>query len=248
MLSLDQMNVVESQTENSVSDRLFQRIDPAVLPAPKADHPLNIPPHSPLHYTDFSSTIHSRPRLSNSSPSDNLIYERVIHPYNTDAFEHLLQVHNLTDTYPFLVKNLREGFPIGAMPELKSTIIIPNHSSVNENLDVVYEYIQTEIDANRMTGPFNRTEVERILRGPFYVSPLIVAVQDQGPGLPPKRRVCRNLSKGDRISGMGSVNSFIDKKDFPTRFDMAFRVADAVSTVFCSYSIEILLDIHCFTL
>ena len=169
MLSLDQMNVGESQMENSVSDRLAQPIDPAVLPAPKADHPFIIPPHSPLHYTDFSSTIHSRHRLSDSSTSDNLIYERVVHPYNADAFEHLLQVHGLTDTYPFLVKNLREGFPIGAMPELKSTIIIPNHSSVNENLDVVYEYLQTEIDASRMSGPFNRTHFTRpILCIPSY--------------------------------------------------------------------------------
>lgn len=89
-LSHDQTNAVESQTESSVSDRLCQSVDPAVLHAPKADHPLNIPPHPHLHYTDFSSTIYIRPRLPNSSLSDNLIYERVVHPYNADAFEHLL--------------------------------------------------------------------------------------------------------------------------------------------------------------
>ena len=64
-----------------VSDRLAQPIDSAVLPALKADHPFIIPPHSPLHYTDFLSTIHSRPHLSDSSTSDNLIYECVVHPY-----------------------------------------------------------------------------------------------------------------------------------------------------------------------
>ena len=126
VLSLNQMNVGESQMENSISDRLAQLIDLAVLPAPKVDHPFIILSHSPLHYTDFSSTIHSRPHLSNSSTSNNLIYECVVHPYNADVFKHLLQVHGLTDTYPFLVRNLWEGFPIGAMSELKSTIIIPN--------------------------------------------------------------------------------------------------------------------------
>ena len=80
-----------------------------------------------------------------------------------------------------------------------------------------------------MSGPFTRDETEQILWGPFYVSPLIVAGQDQGPDLPPKRRVCWNLSKGDCVTGTGSVNSFINKEDFPTCFDMAFRVAEAVS-------------------
>jgi hypothetical protein len=53
--------------------------------------------------------------------------------------------------------------------------------------------------------------------------------QDQGPGIPPKYRVCHNLSKDDPVSGMASVNSFISKEDFPTRFDMSCHVAEAVS-------------------
>jgi hypothetical protein len=238
-----------SQTENSVSDSFFPIDDSTLLSVPKANHPFNLTPHPTIQYADFSSTIHSRSRLQGSSLSDNLIYERVVHPYNTDAFELLLQSHKLTAKYPFLVRSLREGFPIGSMPKLESTVIIPNHSSVQENLDVVYDYIRTEIDADRMSGPFTREVVERILRGPFYASPLIVAVQDQGPGLPSKRRVCRNLSKDDRVSGMSSVNSFIDKKDFPTRFDMAFRVADAVSlSLFEFWWVKILLDSPVFIL
>lgn len=80
-----------------------------------------------------------------------------------------------------------------------------------------------------MSGPFSLAETERILRGPVYVSPLIVSVSDQGPAKPPKYRVCRNLSKDDPVTGMGSVNSFIEKDDFPTRFDMAAKVAEMVS-------------------
>jgi hypothetical protein len=115
------------------------------------------------------------------------------------------------------------------MPILPHTIIVPNHPSVNDNMDAVMEYLNTELQENRMSGPFSQQQMERICRGYFYASPLIVASQDEGPGLPPKRRVCRNLSKGDRTSMMASVNSFIEKEDFPTRFDMASKVADKVS-------------------
>lgn len=195
--------------------------------------PFDIDPHLFLSYSDFSGTIHRRPLPpSISSLPDIEIFERIIHPYNTPAFEELLNKHSLTQHYPFLINNLNYGFPLGNLPPLQSTIVIPNHSSVQQNLDVVMAYITTELDARRMSGPFSREETERILQGPFYCSPFIVAIQDQGPDLPLKKRVCRNLSRGDKTSGMGSVNSFISKEDFPTRFDMAARVAEAVSYPF----------------
>lgn len=82
-----------------------------------------------------------------------------------------------------------------------------------------------------MSGPFDQSTTEEILRGPFYCSPFIVSEQDQGPLLPPKFRVCRNLSRGDPKMNIGSVKSFISKHNFPTRFDMATRVAEAVSFI-----------------
>jgi hypothetical protein len=157
------------------------------------------------------------------------IYERIVHPYDTDAFERLLLEHNLVEVYPLLATNLRNGFPLGDLPLLTETIVIKNHPSVAQNMDAVQDYLSTELDAGRMSGPFTQVETERILRGPFQASPFIVAVQDQGPDLPAKKRVCRNLSKGDKASGAGSVNSHISKEHFPTRFDMATRVAEAVS-------------------
>ena len=78
-----------------------------------------------------------------------------------------------------------------------------------------------------MDGPFSHDEIELILRGPFFVSPLIVSVQPQGFGIPDKLRVCRHLSKSNKLTA--SVNSHIKKEDFPTRFDTASRVADIVS-------------------
>ena len=80
-----------------------------------------------------------------------------------------------------------------------------------------------------ISEPFSLSETECILHSPIYCSPFIVDEQDQGPGVPPKYCVCCNLSKDDPILGMGSINSFISKEDFPTCFNMACHVAEAVS-------------------
>ncbi|KAJ7025694.1 hypothetical protein C8F04DRAFT_909996, partial [Mycena alexandri] len=42
-----------------------------------------------------------------------------------------------------------------------------------------------------MVGPFSRSDIEIICRGPFYASPLIVVAQDNGPGLEVKKRICK---------------------------------------------------------
>jgi hypothetical protein len=73
--------------------------------------------------------------------------------------------------------------------------------------------------------------METICRGPFLCSPLIVDSNDQGPGREPKKRVCRNLSKGDSFSGTTAVNDSILKEDFPTRFDMPSKMAEVVSAL-----------------
>jgi hypothetical protein len=54
-----------------------------------------------------------------------------------------------------------------------------------------------------------------------------VSIQPQNPGEPDKARICRHLSKGTKDHA--SVNSYISKEDFPTRFDTASKVADIVS-------------------
>jgi hypothetical protein len=115
------------------------------------------------------------------------------------------------------------------MPKLDKTIILPNHPSADIERDAILEYIATETASGRMSSPFTREEVHRICRGHFYVSPLIVSINDQGPGLPPKKRVCRNLSKAAPQSDMPAVNDFINKPDFPTRFDMPWHMAEIVS-------------------
>jgi hypothetical protein len=133
----------------------------------------------------------------------------------------------LTFSYPLLVINLKNGFPLGEMPPLTQTAIIDNHPSVFQYSQTTEEYLKSEVQDGRMTGPFSRIETEKILRGPFFSSPLIVSVQPQQPGTPDKLHVCRHLSKSNKSNP--SVNSHVKKDDFPTRFDTASKVADLVS-------------------
>lgn len=176
---------------------------------------------------DLLSFVIPRRPASPSNPEDEDIFLRINTPYDADAFEHLLKQYNLLDDYPFLVRNLRVGFPMGDFPSLTSSIIFPNHPSASQFAAVIETYLQEEVAAARMSGPFSRVKVEEIVRGPFQCSPVIVAVQPQAPGEPPKLRVCRHLSKGTRAAP--STNSFIAKEKFPTKFGSASEVADIVS-------------------
>ncbi|PPQ88522.1 hypothetical protein CVT25_009979 [Psilocybe cyanescens] len=144
-----------------------------------------------LFYPDFTSVIALRPSFSPFIHVLPEVFSRVITPYSSSAFHALLSKFNLTSAYPSLVHNLDHGFPLGPMPTLKSTHIMNNHPSCRDYPDEVAQYLHDEVTACRMSGPYSRETVERILRGPFQSSPLIVAVQPQGPGVPDKVRVCR---------------------------------------------------------
>ena len=95
--------------------------------------------------------------------------------------------HNLSHIYPLLVANLRNGFPLGAMPALTTTVILPNHISVTQHAELVHQYLSDELEAGRMSGPFSRQRVEKILRGPFFSSPFLISVEywASGPLLQP---------------------------------------------------------------
>jgi hypothetical protein len=182
-----------------------------------------------LNYRNFYDTIiHRPPNLPDIHPH-NEIYNRIVQPYDPKAFEDLLLQHELTYLYPLLVTNLKNGFPLGEMPSLTETVILENHPSAQHYPDTVKQYLEDEIEAGRMDGPFSYDTIISILRGPFFASPLIVSVQPQGLGTPDKLRVCRHLSKSNKLTT--SVNSHIKKEDFPTRFDTASRVADIVSII-----------------
>jgi hypothetical protein len=196
-----------------------------------------------LSYTDFSHSVITRFPLPFSSPQQCSIFDRIAHPYNSHAFESLLLKHGLSLAYPLLCNNLTHGFPLGHMPDLTETVILPNNPSTYPYMHEIHDYLQKELLAGRMSGPFSRKEAELILRGPFFSSPLIVDVQPQQPGTPDKIRICRHLSKGSKLHP--SVNSHIRKEDFPTRFDLASKVAEIVSShlvnPFPSFSLLLLM-------
>jgi hypothetical protein len=181
-----------------------------------------------LSYTDFSSSI--VPRIFNSDlHSNSHVFSKIISPYSAAAFNFFLCKHNILYLYLSLTRNLVSGFPIGFMPEITKTTIIPNHPSCIPFMDDVYNYLSDEVRDGRMSGPFSAAEVESTLRSPFFSSPLLVSVQPQAPGTPDKIRMCKNLSKGTKT--VDSVNYHILKASFPTRFDTASRVANIVSPV-----------------
>ncbi|KAF7323827.1 hypothetical protein MKEN_00604000 [Mycena kentingensis (nom. inval.)] len=169
-------------------------------------------PQTKLQYTDFSADIHHRPAPEGATHYLDTLLDVVVQPYDVDALEAALRRNNLLDDYPLLINNLSTGFPLGRLPVLESTVIVKNHNSVISERETVAEYLRTEVEAGRMAGPFTREEMERVCRGPFYASPLIVAVQDQGPGVEPKKtslpqslqgRSSKWYSGGERVLRQG---------------------------------------------
>lgn len=187
---------------------------------------ISCPPASPP-YPDILPSVIFRPTPRIRSRSHEQVFSRVTTPYNADAFDSLLEKHNLTTSYPNLARNLRNGFPMAEFPPLKKTVIFPNHPSVDDHRAAIQEYLDEEVAAKRMSGPYSREELEDIVKGPFQCSPLVVSVQPQGIGEPDKIRICRHLSKSSAKNP--STNDHVDKDKFPTRFSSATEMADTVS-------------------
>lgn len=192
------------------------------------DIPEHLFTYTRLIFPDLSHTVFSLPQPDDATADDIEIFQRITTPYNISAFENALRTLDIEDEFLFLIQNLRHGFPIANPPILDHNIIMPSRSDVDED-PLAREYVRTELEAGRISGPFKQeSRVEAILCGHFVCSPLVIAESDQGPGVPPKRRVCRHLSKADK-AGFKSVNALVDKTLFPTTFDDAHRLAEAVS-------------------
>jgi hypothetical protein len=187
----------------------------------------------PLPFHDFATSIIPRQPIDDASLEEREVFHRIVSPYNVSAFFIELGLHELSHRFPLLVRNLTEGFHLGNMPSITSTVIIPNHSSVAKHAKFVEEYFLEEEKACRISGPYTQAETERILGGSFICISLIVTESSQGPNKPPKLRICSNASKGGfDLDGawVDSVNSFVEKEKFPTTFDSASMIADWVSS------------------
>ncbi|KAF7300864.1 hypothetical protein MKEN_01312600 [Mycena kentingensis (nom. inval.)] len=205
--------------------------------------------NTPLEFSDPNFLL-SPNYLSLPPSSDPATRDLIVTPYNADAFERALSECGITHEFPFLVKNLRQGFPIGIMPQLSKSIIMENGHGVDDH-PKAQEYVDTEFAAGRISREYDTAEeVEAVLGGPFVCSPLIIATSIQGPGKPPKDRVCRHLSKADKASGFPSVNSFIKEEKtegipptFPTAFDGPDFIARTIAlappgTKACSFDLR----------
>lgn len=183
-----------------------------------------------LRHARLGVSIVQHPSFDPVSHLHNDIFECIIHPYSASAFCTSLEKHNIASSYPLLANNLLHGFPLGSMPRLEKTHIFPNHPTCAQYAEFIKDYFVAEVSCGRMSGPFSQEDAERVLRGPFLSSPLIIDAQAQQPGMPDKLWLCRHLLKGSRLQE--SANSYISKEQFPTCFDTASCVAHLVSFFF----------------
>jgi hypothetical protein len=187
--------------------------------------------HSPSHHItphfDFLKSLKPRWSPPWRLPKHEKIFSHIQTPYNPDAFYTLLQKHDLTSSYPFLTRNLRNGFPMGEFPVLAENVIFPNHPSCTNYDNEIRTYLQEEVAAGRMFSPFSQAEIQDIMKGPFQSSPLIINVQSQPDSAPDKICMCRHMSKRDKLHP--STNDYVDASKFPTRFGSVSEVGEIVS-------------------
>lgn len=151
--------------------------------------------------------------------------DRIITPYNADAFELALKTLGLLSRYPNLPNKIRYGFPIGDFDILSQSFTPPNHPSAAGHMQFINDYVSDQVKLGRMSGPYSQSQTEEILGSYFVSSPLAVV---EKPGSPAKLRLVQNCSFKDE-NGI-SVNDQIDLDDFPTTWGTAAQVAQIVST------------------
>jgi hypothetical protein len=183
-----------------------------------------------IHHFDFLKNLKPHPTPPWRLCTHENIFSHVETPYHPDTFDKLLNKYDLTSSYPFLTRNLRNGFPMGEFPLLTKTVIFPNHPSAKNYDKEIKTYLQEEVVACRMFGPFCQSEMEDIMKGPFQSSLLIIDAQPQPNGALDKIRICRHMSKCDKLHP--STNDYVDSSKFPTRFGSVSEVGEIVSPLF----------------
>jgi hypothetical protein len=89
----------------------------------------------------------------------------------------------------------------------------PNHASALQAREKIEKSIQTELDAGRMFGPFEKEQVNKVF--PFFrTNPLGAVINGDG-----SLRPINDLSHPHGKDGIPSVNSFVDANDFKTTWD-----------------------------
>lgn len=79
---------------------------------------------------------------------------------------------------------------MGDFPHLTSPVIFKNHPSSSAYRSAICKYLEDEVAAHRMSGPFIYEEMLDLMKSLFQSSTLIVDVQVQLGDLPDKLRIC----------------------------------------------------------
>jgi hypothetical protein len=164
---------------------------------------------------------------SNFANDNDSIRGRIITPYNSHAFEFFLEAFGLKNQFPFLVHRLRFGFSIRAIHGIITKPIIPEINRMNPgDASICRKYLAEEVSAGRMSGPFTREGIEKVVGAVFAASPIHVVktLDDNGEE---KRRIVRNISyPGEELV---SVNDLVDPSEWPTEWGTAACVENIVS-------------------
>ncbi len=122
----------------------------------------------------------------------------IFSPVDPAKFNSLLE--GLEDSErEFVCQGFAQGFQLYFCHELRHPVEYPNMPSVEKHLDVVWNKIQTEVEAGRVAGPFEHPPFKI-----FFCSPLGLVPKAGQAG---KFRLIFNLSAGDP-----SVNSATPQK------------------------------------
>jgi hypothetical protein len=161
-------------------------------------------------------------------------------PLKKSSFQTLLARHSLAEKYPTLVQFIADGFPIGPMPPVMSTLIQKNHTAEPAKVAIIREDFVSEVSLGRMIGPLTMREAQALLRGHFRTSPLGLVPKSGSPG---RFRVIHDLSY--RGSAAQSVNDCIPS-DRPTRWvdfeQFAAQVCTASSRCFTQQPHAVIRD------
>ena len=129
-----------------------------------------------LRATSHSSTSTVDPRLA-----------PIITPLIVEAWEHCLRVHPDQDFAAYIIDGLRHGVTAGCDPESKLQPAKRNNPSADDHPEVVSAYIEKEVVAGRILGPFKPKDLEP----PVQISRFRVIPKGHTPG---KWRLILDLS------------------------------------------------------
>ena len=186
------------------------------------------PPLPSSLYLSLPFEISSLPAHSSlisfvGSPS---IINKIVTPYCSIAFSLFLDTLHLSHRHAGLPAHISSGFSIGVPDSsLSDSIIPPYHPSEDDcHID---DYLQEELAADRMSGPFSVLQMCSLCNGHYVACPVhVVTTTDECSKV--KHHVVRNTSFHGAASF--SVNDLVDSNDFPTEWGTASQVADLVSS------------------